>query len=194
MGCRGWLAAARPSTWTASTLRPTCAWTCCVDSPTQWMQETFGYDSEPNMEHRLLHSYVSGFQLSAKSVGSCVGERHATAFLFLPSCSRLRPCCATEVAAAWASRYREALGDLRPHGPQQRWTTTVFQSVLAFMFLVCAFRFKIVGSCLSEAVAHEHDTQNIIRCSPIGFSGSLSLHRAVRAWMDVPTWNDRARQ
>ena len=157
-------------------------------------KEAFGYESEAVMEHSLLHSYDSGFHHSAKFVGCCVSERYATAFLFLPSCSRVRPCCATAVTAAWAKRCSEALRHFRPHGPQRRWTTTALQSVLTSGFLVSAFWLKIVGSCVSEAVAHEHDTLNIIRCSPIDFSVSLSLHRAVRAWMDldVPTWNDHA--
>ena len=113
---------------------------------------------EAVMEHSLLHSYDSGFHHSAKFVGCCVSERYATAFLFLPSCSRVRPCCATAVTAAWAKRCSEALRHFRPHGPQRRWTTTALQSVLRSGFLVSAFWLKIVGSCVSEAVAHEHDT------------------------------------
>ena len=136
------------------------------------------------MEHSLLHSYDSGFHHSAKFVGCCVSERYATAFLFLPSCSRVRPCCATAVTAAWAKRCSEALRHFRPHGPQRRWTTTALQSVLTSGFLVSAFWLKIVGSCVSEAVAHEHDTLNIIRCSPIGFSGSRCIAPSVLGW----TW------
>ena len=72
-----------------------CMDVLCGLSDAVGVKETFGYDSEAVVEHSLLHSYDSAIHLSAKFVGSCVSERYATAFLFLPSCSRVRPCSQT---------------------------------------------------------------------------------------------------
>jgi len=52
---------------------------------------------------------------------------------------------------------------------QQRWTTTVLQSVLTFRFLVSAFWLKIVGSCLCEADAKSTTRRTSSDAVPLAF-------------------------